>query len=239
MGRTAEGAASFWDRAAKGKGAWYLATAHSEESAEFFRQGATETDTFLAFCGVEPARGLSVLEIGSGAGRMTRRLAELFGRVVAVDVSEQLLARCRENLSSFANVEYRLVPGDGTLGGAAEEVDVVFSYLTLQHVPTRKAQLLYFESSARALRPGGRLAVQIRSPSAWAVAEAYAASLAHLFRGRWTISRAWLGPRLRPEEVRGRLAGQGVVATLRPWPHRPWWSPPHLWVVGQKPARGS
>jgi protein-L-isoaspartate O-methyltransferase len=237
VGTAAGQPGEFWEKAAEGGEVWYLATGHRQESEEFFRQGAGETDTFLAFCGVEPGPQLSVLEVGSGVGRMTRRLAELFGHVVAVDVSEQMLRRCRENLASFDNVEYRLVPGDGTLGETGEaEVDVVFSYVTFQHVPTKSAQLRYFDNCARALRPGGQIAVQIRSPSLGAVALTYAAGLAHFLLGRRTLSRSWRGSRVAPEEVIGRLAAEGVVATVRPWPHRPWWSPAHLWVVGRKPG---
>lgn len=231
---------AFWDRAARGGDVWYLATAHHGQTAEFFRQGAVETDTFLAFSGIVPGADLSVLEVGCGVGRMTRRLAELFGRVIALDVSQEMLHRCRENLSSFGNVEYRLVPGDGTLAGIGEsEVDVVFSYLTFQHVPTATEQLRYFQSCARALTPGGKLAVQIRSPSLSATALSRAGDLVHLLQGRHTLSLSWRGSRVRAPDVVERLGSEGVSASVRPWPHRPHWSPAHWWVIGRKNAEPS
>jgi SAM-dependent methyltransferase len=229
------GAREYWDNAAQSAAAWYVSTGHEQESEEFFRQGAAETDTFLSFCGVVPSREASVLEVGCGVGRMTRRLAQLFGKVIALDISEEMLRRCRDNLSSFDNVEYRLVEGDGTLGRPCEGgVDVVFSYVTFQHVPSAVAQLRYFENCARALRTGGKLAVQIRSSSMAATLLTYAGNLAHRVRGRRTLSRSWRGSRVRAIAVIEALQTQGVDAAILSWPHHPIWSPAHWWVVGTK-----
>ena len=132
----------FWDDAARTPRGWYVATGHERESEEFFVQGAVETDAFLEFCGVEPGSTATVLEIGCGVGRMTLRLAELFGNVIAVDVSDEMLRRCQENLASQPNVTCLLVDGDGSLGSLGDgAVDAVFSYITFQHVPTRDAAI--------------------------------------------------------------------------------------------------
>jgi SAM-dependent methyltransferase len=226
---------AFWDNAARRNAAWYVATGHVQETDEFFQQGATEADAFLTFCGVEPKSDATVLEIGCGVGRMTRRLAGLFGRVVAVDVSQEMLRRCRANLASFPNVTYRLVDGDGSLDCVGDgEVDVVFSYITFQHVPTRAAQLRYFGECARVLRHGGKLAIQIRSSAPAAVALSYVGHLAHLAQGRRTMSRSWRGSRLRASAVVECLRERGVTAVTRSWVHRARFSPAQWWVVGTK-----
>ncbi|MGC8626173.1 MAG: class I SAM-dependent methyltransferase [Acidimicrobiales bacterium] len=228
-------ARAYWDSAARRSAAWYVSTGHEQQTEEFFRQGAVETDTFLSFCGVEPSRSATVLEVGCGVGRMTRRLSELFGQVIAVDVSEEMLRRCRENLSARPNVSCHLVKGDGTLDGVAEaEVDLVFSYLTFQHVPTAGAQLRYFENCARALRAGGKMAVQIRSSSVPAVLLTYAGNLGHWVRGRRTLDRSWRGSRVKASAVVEVLRAQDVEVTFRTWPHHPFWSPAHCWALGTK-----
>lgn len=229
------GSRSYWDDAARRNAAWYVATGHVQETEEFFSQGAAETDAFLEFCGIDPGGRGTVLEIGCGVGRMTRRLAELFGNVIAVDVSQEMLHRCRDNLSSHSNVDYRLVDGDGTLGGIGDgEIDVVFSYITFQHVPTRAAQMRYFEECVRVLRAGGRLAVQIRSSSPSAVALSYVGHLAHVVQGRRTLNRAWRGSRVRASMVVECVRARGVEATVRPWPRHARWSPLQCWVAGSK-----
>ena len=231
----ASGSRAYWDDAARHDAAWYVATGHVQETEEFFAQGVSETDAFLRFCGIDPGSDGTVLEIGCGVGRMTRRLSELFGSVVAVDVSEEMLCRCRNNLSAHSTVVYQLVDGDGTLKGIGDdEVDVVFSYITFQHVPTRAAQLRYFEECARVLRVGGKLAVQIRSTAATAVALSWAGHLVHILQGRRTMNRAWRGSRIRPSAVAEYLRARGVTATVRPWPFHARWNPTQRWVAGTK-----
>jgi hypothetical protein len=43
-------------------------------------------------------------------------------------------------------------------------VDEVFSYITLQHVPSATAVLRYLEDASRVLRQGGQGALQVRRP---------------------------------------------------------------------------
>jgi SAM-dependent methyltransferase len=227
----------FWDEAARSGQAWFVATGHRLPTSEFFSQGARETDTFLAFCGVTPSPGQTALEIGCGVGRMTRRLAELFARVIATDVSEEMRRRCRDNLADLGNIDYLQVPGDGSLPGVGNaEVDVVFSYVTLQHVPTPAAQLEYLAESARVLRTGGKLAVQTRSSSPADIAKTYAGHLVHLLQGRRTYLRAWRGSRVRPAVALRQLESNGISASARVWPAHPSWSPAHVWLVGTKLA---
>ena len=46
-----------------------------------------------------------VLEIGSGLGNLTRRLAEVSKRVVAVEIDEQFIPVLRDRLAPFKNIE--------------------------------------------------------------------------------------------------------------------------------------
>jgi SAM-dependent methyltransferase len=220
----------FWDRAATENAAWYVATGHTAETDEFFRHGAEETDALLAFCQLTVAATDTVVEIGCGVGRMTRRLSELAARVIAVDVSEEMLRRGRENLADRANVELLKVPGDGHLPDIADgAANLVFSYITLQHVPSREAQLLYLKEASRVLAPGGRLAVQVRGAGVAATSLDWFGHLYHLARGRATMSRAWRGARLTDREIIQTCASSGVVAGTTRSDRR------HRWVVGHRP----
>jgi SAM-dependent methyltransferase len=53
--------------------------------------------------------GDTILDAACGAGRFTRRMAELGTRVVAFDYTEEFIARARERTSRNAAVEYRVV----------------------------------------------------------------------------------------------------------------------------------
>jgi ubiquinone/menaquinone biosynthesis C-methylase UbiE len=98
------------------------------------------------------------LEIGCGAGRLTRMLAGQFDRVQAVDVSEDMIAKARE--ATPDNVEFHRVDGTG-LPLADESVDAVFSVHVLQHLDDFDAVSGCVTEAARALRPGGTLMVHI------------------------------------------------------------------------------
>src|SRR2546423_6759289 len=142
----------YWDEAARRDAEWHVATQTAHDRDLFFRLGASDTDSLLAFCGLEPSPHLSVLEIGCGVGRMTHRLADLYGRVVALDVSAEMLERCRENLAGRDNVEFVEGSGEDLNGVADASVDHVFSYITLQHIPSAVTVRRYLSEVVRVLK---------------------------------------------------------------------------------------
>jgi ubiquinone/menaquinone biosynthesis C-methylase UbiE len=83
--------------------------------------------------------------------------------VIALDVTPEMLAGARRWLAERDNIRYVQGSGSDLQGVNAASVDVVFSYIVLQHVPTVQAQLDYFREIRRVLRPGGMSAVQVRS----------------------------------------------------------------------------
>jgi ubiquinone/menaquinone biosynthesis C-methylase UbiE len=191
----------FWNDAARRNAPWFVATGYTRADTAFFAQGARETDELLALCEVRIRPEDTVLEIGCGLGRMTHRLAHLANRVIAVDISQEMLERAARNLADQHAIEYVRVPGDGTLPFPDASVDVVFSYITLQHVPSVAAQLRYLRESLRVLRPGGSLAAQVRADGLTARMCDWTGHLAHFALGRPTMHPAWRGARPRTAEL--------------------------------------
>lgn len=122
--------------------------------AELFRLRALErvfddrTRRLLTDAGVRP--GARCLEVGAGAGSVTRWLAEQVGptgSVVAVDMN------CRYLTDLPDNVEVREVDASATDFGTAE-FDVVHHRLVLAYVPQREQVL---QRLAVSVRPGGWL----------------------------------------------------------------------------------
>jgi SAM-dependent methyltransferase len=218
---------AFWDAAAAEDAAWYVATGVDRLNEDFFAGGAAETDFYLAMCGVPPLRpDAAVVEVGCGIGRMTRRLSELGGRVIATDVSSEMLRRCRLNLADRNNVDYLQVPGDGALAGVPDSsVDLVFSYITLQHVPDVQAQLRYVTECVRVLRHGGHAALQVRATGWSARTVDWAGHLGHWITGRRTLRAEWRGARLAPDRIRSTARRAGARVKLLPHGRR------HLWIV--------
>lgn len=221
--------ATFWDTAARENAAWYIAK-HNAESPEFFTQGAAETDALLKLHSLEVRRDHTLLEIGCGVGRMTRRLAELAGQVIATDVSAEMLTRARHHLADPPNVTLMQLPGDGRLPGPDASVDLVFSYITLQHIPSARAQLRYLTEAIRLVRPGGQVVIQLRAPGLLARANDWGSHIGHLLQGRCALARAWRGTRLPLGTLRGleRDDVQVEIRRIRRHKHR------HIWFVARR-----
>lgn len=220
----------YWDQAARTDAYWHIATNSTGDMAAFYASGAAETDALLALCGIVPCEGKAVLEIGCGAGRMTRRLSELFGRVIAVDVSEEMLKHARDALADRHNVAFLRGNGTQLEAVADRSVDVVFSYITLQHLPTAAGQLSYVRETARVLRLGGQAALQVRANGLVPIALDLAGHLAHALQGRRTFRREWRGVRVPDGDLLTAARSCGARARLIRHGLR------HVWLLMDAPT---
>ena len=127
-----------------------------EHREEFFAMG----DKFVAhllrrferhFGPLERGRAL---DHGCGVGRLTLPLARAFHEVVALDVSEAMLAEARANAKreGLSNVDF--AEADDLLSGAGGQYDFINSHLVLQHVPVRRG-LPMLERLLDKVKPGG------------------------------------------------------------------------------------
>jgi trans-aconitate 2-methyltransferase len=97
----------------------------------------------------------TVLDAGCGSGRLTQELVRRLphGRVIAVDVSESMLAAARERLGPDADIRR----ADLLSLELGESVDVIFSTATFHWIADHDA---LFRSLRGALAPDGRLIAQ-------------------------------------------------------------------------------
>jgi SAM-dependent methyltransferase len=98
---------------------------------------------------------LTALEIGYGGGRLLNAAASYFGHVVGVDVHEEA-----ETVSALMNAcgrdNVELLRTDGqSLPLADASVDVVYSFIVLQHLPSLEVFRRYLGETHRVLREGG------------------------------------------------------------------------------------
>ncbi|MEP9383113.1 class I SAM-dependent methyltransferase [Nocardioides sp. KR10-350] len=109
------------------------------------------TDRLFAQAGLAP--GMQVLDLGSGAGNVTRLAADRVGRdgrVMGID-ADPAAVELATAATEQPNVEYRV--GDvSTLDGLDGEVDAVVGRLVLMYLPDPADAL---RRAARRIRPGG------------------------------------------------------------------------------------
>ncbi len=97
----------------------------------------------------------TILEIGYGGGRLLAAAARAFGRAVGVDVHD-CGDTVLEELARLGVHNAELHCGDGrSLPVPASSVDVVYSFIVLQHVEWLAVHRALLAETARVLRPGG------------------------------------------------------------------------------------
>lgn len=139
-----------------------------ENLALFRASGEREAkliDLFGERTGV-PHHGGVCIELGCGVGRVTRRLADRFDKVIALDISPGNLALCRAYLAEegVTNVETRLIQGLEDFDDLPQ-TDFFFSVITLQHNPP-PIQKLILRKVFQRLKPGGLCLFQILGEAA-------------------------------------------------------------------------
>jgi len=153
-----------WDDRARRNAFHYIASWKKEWNLEAFVASGNHDYQTLVAPVLErysiPTTGNCMLELGCGAGRMTPNFASRYNRVLAVDVSTEMLSRATKIHSSLTNVSWLPVAGDSLASIESCTVDFVFSYLVLQHMPTEAIAMKYILEMLRVLRPGGAFLFQ-------------------------------------------------------------------------------
>lgn len=158
-----------WDERARENARFYVNTERTDWTDEqFFASGEQTvreeilTDMTNICQGKDPSQ-MRVLEIGCGAGRITRALGRLFGEVHAVDVSGEMVALARQALSALPHAHAHQNNGmDLSVIPSDKPFDFAFSTIVFQHIPSREVIETYVREVCRLLRPGGLFKFQVQ-----------------------------------------------------------------------------
>ncbi len=193
--------------------------------AEFVATGDDEVPTYVelfrlrdAGDAADPDDRATLVEIGSGIGRMTCAFTHEFSAVVACDLDAGFLERCRETVARFGKADRlrTLEVADGrTLDLPDDSADAAFSYITLQHCDADDALDLTSEA-VRVVRPGGRVALNYRGRAGsdfvlLPIGKIARATLRIPRLGPWLSRRrlltrfAWQVNRLQPNQVLAQI----------------------------------
>ena len=156
-----------WDARARTGAAYFIATANEQWSDdEFFASGEANIREHVLtdmenICGGRDPKQMRIIEIGCGAGRLTRALAGIFGEVHAVDISPEMIRLAREKLAGVKNVRLYCNSGADLAVLPQGPYDFAFSYIVFQHVPERQIVENYVHDVARVLAPGSLFKFQV------------------------------------------------------------------------------
>jgi SAM-dependent methyltransferase len=168
-----------WNRRALENARHYVVTGQNQWSdEEFYRSGQVTLEEEVLndltnVCQGQDPKDMRVLEIGCGAGRVTRAFAGYFREVWGVDISPEMVKQAREACVGFPNAhvvqnngkDLRAVSSPFRVRvGLAQpmEFDFAFSFMVFQHIPSRKIIENYVREVHRLLRPGGLFKFQVQ-----------------------------------------------------------------------------
>ena len=190
---------------------------------EFVDTGDKEVQRYIRLLelGDTKFESSSLLEIGSGIGRMTSAFTNRCEKVIAADVDSAFLERCRQTVARVGRID-RLttlhVANGKTLALNDNTVDLAFSYITLQHCQPNDA-LELVNQAIRVTRSGGTVVLNFRT---WVLSDVFLVPLGiamrslwkvsivgpRLARWRWSTRFGWQANRLKPDTVLAKVAPQ-------------------------------
>lgn len=217
----------FWDAKAR-EDAFYFVDSRlryrAPDEGAFWAGGEQALHALLEGLHAELPPNAVVLDLGCGLGRLTRPLAGGAERVIALDISSEMLAQARQLNQDLNNVEW--VHGDGRSLRPIPDgsVDVCISHVVFRHIPDPEITLGYIREMGRVLKAGGFAAFELSNDPAvhqrhHVAMRSRLAALAG--RGpRGTDDQAWLGAHVELEAIRSvasevgmeveRTAGEGT-----------------------------
>jgi SAM-dependent methyltransferase len=206
----------FWNARAREDAVYFVDTRHAyrDPGPRRFEDAEELLDFFLSGLGVGIRADDVVLEIGCGVGRITRVLADRAGEVIALDVSDEMLARAREQLGPDSErVQWVLGDGSSLRPISNGSVDVSISIVVFQHFPSPDVAFGYVRELGRVLRSGGWAALQISNDPAVHRPRGRLRGALRAIAGRGPRGQrhpAWLGSHIELPALRDRAAEAGL-----------------------------
>lgn len=149
-----------WDARARENAYHFIASGQEEWTEEEFAASGRDTvrgvveDDLATIAGDRNPKSMTVLEIGCGAGRMTGPLADLFGHVHGVDVSDEMITRAHERLEGADNVSLYATNGVDLSALGETRLDFALSFVVFQHIPSLDVVRSYIAEVGGRLAPG-------------------------------------------------------------------------------------
>ncbi|MDV7354479.1 class I SAM-dependent methyltransferase [Rhodococcus oxybenzonivorans] len=138
-------------------GAW------ADDLDEFYASGARRIDEVLDRL-PEQAQRASVLDYGSGTGRLSFALAARFDRVTSADISTSMIALLEKRAAERGITNISTV--DLNAGDPPANHDLAISLITLQHVQTFETVDRALRTISASLHPGGYAVIDFPTPPA-------------------------------------------------------------------------
>ena len=159
-----------WDARAKMDPLLAIATGHSQNEDDFWKSGVDECKSILGiennlFSAIvknkEPSK-MKILEIGCGIGRILIPMSKIFGEVIGIDVSSEMVQLGQKHIANLPNCKILENNGVDLSLFADNYFDFCFSFIVFQHIPEKKIVEKYISEVSRVLKPHCLFRFQVR-----------------------------------------------------------------------------
>ncbi|MEC7871150.1 MAG: methyltransferase domain-containing protein [Chloroflexota bacterium] len=159
-----------WDARSKLDTLFVISTEHSENYEDFWQSGMDDIKSILDIDGSrfekithqkEPKK-MRILEIGCGIGRLLIPMSEIFGQVIGVDISSEMIHKGKKHLENIQNCQIFENNGIDLSEFSDNYFDFCFSFIVFQHIPEKKIVEKYISEVSRVLKPNCLFRFQVR-----------------------------------------------------------------------------
>ena len=159
-----------WNERAKMNLLFVIATDHSDSEDDFWESGKTECDLILGknsqrFEKIKenklPSK-MNVLEIGCGIGRILIPMKKIFGNVIGIDVSSEMVQLGQKYVESIPNCSIIENNGIDLSEFSDNYFDFCYSFIVFQHIPEKKIVEKYISEVSRVLKSNCLFRFQVR-----------------------------------------------------------------------------
>jgi len=206
----------FWDARAREDAFWFVDNRRPYRAGDepaFWEGGERALEGLTEGLGWQLWPDDVVVDVGCGVGRLTRALSKRVARVIALDVSSEMLTQARRLNPDLDNVEWLHGDGQSLHPVPDGSVDACLSHVVFRHLPSPSITLGYISEIGRVLRHGGRAAFDVSTDPLVHKRDRYkrarlAAALRR--RPRGTADEAWLGSAVDLADLHATAANCGL-----------------------------
>ena len=159
-----------WDARSRLDTLFVISTEHSENYEDFWQSGIDDTKSILGLdtprfeniCYQKDQKEMRILEIGCGIGRLLIPMSKIFGQVVGVDVSPEMIHKGEKYVENIQNCKIFENNGIDLSEFSDNYFDFCFSFIVFQHIPEKKIVEKYISEVSRVLKSECLFRFQVR-----------------------------------------------------------------------------
>jgi SAM-dependent methyltransferase len=159
-----------WNARTKMNPLFVIATGPSESKESFWKSGIEDCDKILGkdskrfdkILGNKKPTEMKILEIGCGVGRILVPMRKIFGSIIGIDISSEMVLLGQKYVLDIPNCSIVENNGVDLSEFSDNSFDFCYSFIVFQHIPEKQIVENYIKEVSRILKPSCLFRFQVR-----------------------------------------------------------------------------